>query len=328
MLVHRRRSLVLVFPPTGVHRGDMNERTLSMTPIVRRASDLQSLGLTDRNIRTQVDRGDLVRLHRGVYAQPTPRPEDPFTAARHDHLLRADAALTALPGSYLVGLSACIAHGFPVLCVPTAVSLSRHSRVRTERPGIVTRRAWSHDLEDADGRLVQAAPAAIVETAAGNGVLDALVPADVAARRGLVPSASAEGWSEPLAAWGVRYGARRARQAVGLIDASRESPLETETAWTAHRFGIDLEAQTVILTPTGDFVARVDFTVQGYAVIVEVDGVGKYRSHVDFHQERKRHNLIEELGWIVVRVTHEDLRHGRFEARLRTAVARAPRRTT
>lgn len=298
--------------------------TLSLPPTTPlTTAHLTGLGFTPRDIARHVREGTLVRRTHGVYDRVVDQhSSDPFRREREAHLALARCVTAALPGSYLVGPSAAIALGLPVKENPAAVHVARETRIRSARPEVISHRGWGHERHSLDGVTVQSPSAVVVQLAAQEGVLSALITADAAARRKMMDDDSAT----VLTTYGSRPGASRARIALSLVDARRESPLETEAAWQAHREGITLEPQFVVLDDLHEWVATVDFKVAGCHVLVEVDGIGKYRDHRDFRNERLRHNQIEELGWIVVRITATDLQRGTFTPRLRAAIARASHR--
>ena len=294
--------------------------TTSTFPPSARTAELLRAGLTPGEIQRHVAGDRLRRVSWGVYAAPSPGgdAEDP-DRRRRDHVELARHLLPLFPGAYVVGPSACLLHALPTLTIPDRLHLAREPRVRSRRDEVTTHRAWDHALITVDGLLTQSAPAAVVETAAAQGLLAGLIPGDAAARRGgLLHGASAV-----LEGFGSKRGATAARLCLELVDGRRESPLESWAACQAHTAGFTLVPQTVIRDAHGEWLAQVDFTVEGRNVVVEVDGVGKYTRHSDFKNERVRHNQIEEQGWIVVRITADDLRAGRFIPRLADAIARS-----
>lgn len=284
---------------------------------------LRQAGYSQRAIQNHLSRGRLVRVSRGVFittpaAEPN-RESDRFAQQRREYLARANALVNAFPEAYLTGASACVALGLPVHTLPARVHISRQRRVRTSREELVAHRPWEHAVLEQDGMRVQEPAAAVIEVAAHGRLPDGLIPADAALRAGLFTQAHAL-----LDRFGQRQGALTARRVMELADGRRESPLESLVFLQALGAGFTLEPQVTIRTAEGGWIARVDFVVRNSLVIVEADGIGKYQGHRDFRDERVRHNLIEEQGWVVVRVTHEDLQLGRFVPRLRAAVARAP----
>lgn len=285
---------------------------------------LTRAGVTAHGRRTLVADGTLVHHGRGLYSHALAPDADAFARSRAAHLAHARSYLATRQDAYLVGESALIAWNLPLLDEPSSVHVSSRPSARVRRPGIEAHRPWRHDiLVTRDGVRVQAPAAAVVETGARRGALAGLVPADRAAAVGMLTDVDTA-----VRAWGTRGGVGFARTMAAFVDGRRESPLETRAAWEAHLAGVTLVPQVVIRDEHGGWVARGDFVVDGRNVLVEVDGIGKYRRHADLKNERVRHNQIEELGWIVVRVTDECLRFGRFIPRLRDAVARSSVRIT
>lgn len=69
----------------------------------------------------------------------------------------------------------------------------------------------------------------------------------------------------------------RGRRALELLDARRESFLESYSLVRLLRYGVPLaEPQVSIYSPDGEFVARVDGWLADHAVALEADGSGKY----------------------------------------------------
>lgn len=161
--------------------------------------------------------GQLRRITHGVYVVAEAAPAT-FAEQRRQYLQRAGALMAALPDTYLVGPSACLAHSLPLLNPPSAIHLSRERQLHSNRAGVVSRRPWPHSVEPVDGLMTQQATAAVIEVAALEGTLAGLVPADVAARRGLLLDTDAL-----LDAWGRRRGNAHARAALAsrTVDASR-----------------------------------------------------------------------------------------------------------
>jgi hypothetical protein len=154
---------------------------------------------------------------------------------------------------------------------------------------------------------------------------DAVPIADAAIRRGLCTRdevaaivAAQRGWPYVAAA----------TASLELVDARRESPLESRSAVVMHRHDIPTpQPQVVVLDGSGVFVARTDFAWLGQGVVGEADGRGKYRDGdaVDaFDAEKDRQARLEALGLIVVRWNSRQLVGDPpvLVARLRAALAR------
>lgn len=279
------------------------------------------LGYTDDDLRRWVRAGHCTPLGGGAYVITTRFDGDDHLARTREHLRRAQAVLAGLPGSYLVGRSAALAHTLPVITPPDAVELARHQRLRSARKTVRPHAAWGEAVVDASGLPCQGAAHSVVTIAAGLGLAAGLVTADAALHRHRTTP-------DELAAACEQYGARRgatiARQVAVLADGRIESPGETLLRLIALQAGIRLIPQVTIYDESGGWVARVDFVIEGTKVVVEFDGLGKYRTERDLREEKLRQTALERLGYAVIRVLYRDLDHpDRVVALLREAGGRA-----
>lgn len=283
------------------------------------SAQLGELGFSHTTVARLVAAGSLDRVTRGVYTRVRVAEEsDRFADERRRHLTLAQAMLHLYEGSYLVGPSACVALGLPLLNAPTHVHLSRAVPIHARRRGLVSRRPWPHTMVRSQGDLlVQETTAAVIEIAALDGVLPGLVTADSAVRSGRLTNRDAN-----LDAWGQRRGVAAARTVLERADGRHESPLETQIAFEARLNGLELIPQVQITDERGQFVARVDFIVARHRVVVEVDGMTKYTAG-GLREEKLRQGDIERMGWVVVRVGHRELRAGRVVPLLQDAIAHA-----
>jgi hypothetical protein len=153
--------------------------------------------------------------------------------------------------------------------------------------------------------------------------------ADAAVHRGLVTAealATVLAWQ---AAWPL---ASRGRSALGLVDARRESALESRSAVVMHRFGIRAPlCQVDVRDESGRFLGRADFAWPEAGVVGEADGRAKYGLNPveAFEAEKDRQAAIESLGLVVVRWGWRHLVGDPppMISRLRAALERSPRRT-
>lgn len=123
---------------------------------------------------------------------------------------------------------------------------------------------------------------------------------------------------------------RRAELAVEASDRSAESPLETRCRLLFRAHGLpEPETQTVLVDPSDGWRARVDFLWPAHRTVVEADGLLKYTVPADLWAEKLRQERIEELGWVVLRVTWAQVTRDpeRTVARVRRAFARGARLT-
>lgn len=287
-------------------------------------ADAHTCGYDDVGLRRLVAAGECARLTRGVYGLPTPRPspED-----RHRQLVRG--LLLRFAGRVAASHhSALLLHGLPTY----GVDLSRAQLTRLDEAHGA--RHPEHHLHRAHRR---AAPTevegwaalpiaqALVQTATVSTSIPAIVSADAALRRKLVTE------EELAAAVTQAYrwpGSRSARTMLRFVDGRSESVGET-------RLRLELAIQKIPVIPqftisdAGEVVARVDLRVRNAAVLVEFDGMVKYRGGdgpAVLEAEKRREDRLRRLGWEVERVIWPELDHpSLIGVRVRQACARAER---
>ncbi|MUM16188.1 hypothetical protein FZI91_11440 [Mycobacterium sp. CBMA271] len=107
--------------------------------------------------------------------------------------------------------------------------------------------------------------------------------------------------------YGGRRGIRRARTALELVDAGAQSPKETWLRLLLVRAGLP-RPSTQILVHDGDFVplAYIDMGWEDVMVGVEYDGDQHRSDRRQYVKDIKRLEMLERLGWLIVRVVAED----------------------
>ncbi len=187
-----------------------------------------------------------------------------------------------------------------------------------------------------------------VDVAAGLRTPEALITLDSAARLALVENvgssrvrnhyarprslaAAVAPLKEAAAVAGTQFTRAGLARLVALADPRRESGLESLSFGNMVDVGFPMpELQVHIATPEGD--AYVDFLWREQMVIGEADGLKKYATPADLHREKLRQELLERMGYIVIRWTWEEmyLRPAavlrRIEAALDARAVRALRR--
>lgn len=226
-------------------------------------------GITPSMLRHWTAAGHLEPLGYGVYLIRTAStPATPWERERERHLAVATAVLDAAPTASLCGPSAVLAHGLPLLTIPTHVAVALRPHARCARRHVVVHRPWGGEPVDAFGLRAQPAAHAVVETSARLGVEAGLVAADAAARTGLPRGEILEALDE----FGQRTGVAAARAVVEHVDGRRESPAESRAAYCFLTEGIAVRPQVVITDEAGSFIARVDFLIEGTRLVIEIDG--------------------------------------------------------
>jgi hypothetical protein len=119
-----------------------------------------------------------------------------------------------------------------------------------------------------------------------------------------------------------RRGIRRARQAVNLADAGAESPKESWLRVILIRAGLPRpQTQIPVYDEAGNLLARLDMGWENLKVAAEYDGDHHRTDRAQFARDIKRIEMLERMGWIIIRVTSGD-RSVEIVHRVRAALAR------
>lgn len=297
------------------------------TLLASRAQILAS-GVTERQLRDQVEAETLLRLHRGSYV----------SAAEWDqlwwegqHLLKVLAVREASPGDgpVFTHVSAAVVWGLPLYRLgekPVQVLIEgrRHSRVLS---GVVRRdmRVADDDIVDVDGVRVTSLMRTVVDVARTASYPQAVACADAGLRRAAVKgqimdAGLDEQWradSMALAAPGLR-GVRQARRVLEFADGRAQLPGESVSRVHLQALGYTrYDLQVPVTGATGDQY-WLDFAFPGARTFGEFDGNGKYtdpmlRSAASAEDavlaEKRREDDIRGMtGWKFARWGDEDLR--------------------
>ena len=304
-------------------------------------ADALELGCTDARLRAWCRSGQLRTPGYGAYYVPAttsasasaPGPPNDATLSDRFSLEREETArqirsivLTMDESVIVTHESALLLLGLPVWDMPhnAAVHLSRHgSRKRTRRRGVSGHIAPPQLTTSLVGNVRVASPAwAVAQTACTLGAASAVVAGDAAVHRGVLDCGQLQ--TVCTALFGTRGSAPLA-MLPGRVDGRSESPGESRLRLLLDSAGFDVTPQRVIYDESGHFVARVDLGVDGSRVLVEFDGMLKYRGTANdgaLVAEKRRELALTRLGYAVVRVTWNDLDNpGRVVHCLRTALA-------
>jgi hypothetical protein len=120
----------------------------------------------------------------------------------------------------------------------------------------------------------------------------------------------------------ARPGVRRLREAVALVRARTDSPMETALRIEIVRAGMpEPEVNYAIADRSGRIVASGDMVFPHAHLVVEYDGDHHRRDADQYQTDIDRIYLIEDLGWRVVRINKEHMRFGAAEALRRVRAA-------
>jgi very-short-patch-repair endonuclease len=278
-----------------------------------------SIGLSAPMLVAMVRSGVLRHPGRGLYAVEA--LVDPDAVGWHRQLCAG--AFLLYPDAALTGTSAVLAHGIPVWGAPLAQpSLMRPvKRVGGMRAFWV--RPMRGDVVDTAWGPASPPAVALVHHAVDRGIVSGVVSADAALHLGLLSLDELVSQVEAVATWPH---SSRAAAMLRLVDGRRESVGESRCGVALAMAGISVTPQVTVRDVNGEFVARVDFLVDGTNVVVEFDGKVKYAAGdpTVLWDEKRREDRLRRLGYVVVRITWAQLeRPGAVAAAVRMALRAA-----
>lgn len=270
-------------------------------------TDARACGVAASALKQAVIKGVVTRLKRGWYTGQT------LARLSQRHRLRVQAELFDHPGTVPSHHSGAVHLGYPVHRLDwTKVHLMRvNEKSAQSRPTVI--------IHQRVGDTTQLQPALVVLQTALICATSGLMAADHALR---IKATTSSGLAECASELRHQAGNSHLSLVLNLTNGLRESPLESRTALTFHRWGWVLEPQfNVPGTPY-----RADARLRGTRVLVECDGQGKYDEPGAVQREKVREDDIRALGWEVVRVTTTllDERVNLFH-RVRAAISRSGR---
>jgi hypothetical protein len=281
------------------------------------AGHASAAGLTPRDRRTLVRRGQLVHLDRGWYALAAalPDPSDRWQWRRRMHALRALAAIQAYAHEVAASHhTALVLHGLPTYAADLRqVHLTRlgPGQFRRRRSLTVHERLPDSRTTATIRDSVVDIATAVIDTVRLNGLMAGLVAADAALHIGALTledlGSGAAVLTGPLS--------RLPRRLAVLADGRAESPGETPLREALRLMGLVTVPQYRIVD--GSFVAIVDLYVEEHLLAVEFDGFVKYgrlNPHAPgptpaevLFAEKIREDHVRELGHGFLRVAWSDL---------------------
>jgi very-short-patch-repair endonuclease len=274
-------------------------------------------GLSAAALVALVKTGVLRHPGRGLYAVGA--LVEPGAEGWHRQLCAG--AFLLYPDAVLAGTSALLAHGVTVWGAPLgAPSILRPVKRAGGMGAFWVRPARGESVETDWGPASPLAPA-LVQHAVDHGIVTGVVSADAALRKAAVTIDQLGAELEAVATWPH---SSRAASMLKLVDGRRESVGESRCGVALAMAGIEVTPQVPILDARGDFVARVDFLVDGTRVIIEFDGKVKYAAGDPkvLWDEKRREDRLRRLGYLVVRITWAQLeRPGAVAAAVRAALA-------
>ncbi|HET8600569.1 MAG TPA: type IV toxin-antitoxin system AbiEi family antitoxin domain-containing protein [Segeticoccus sp.] len=269
-------------------------------------TDALECGYTDVGIRALVESGMCRRLARGVYGLPLPQPVN----AEARHRQRARGLLRRYAGRAAASHhSALLLHGLPTYGVDLGrVHLTAQGRTHgsTHPEFSIHRRVpWAEPV-DVRGGLALPVAAALAQTATLMGSTTAIVAADAALHREMLSVADLRDAADRVLRWS---GGREALVMARMADKRSESVGESRLRLAFSALQIPVEPQFKVMD--GDrVIARSDFRVKGTRLLIEFDGLVKYRGQDGADaivREKKREDQVRRLRWDFERFVWDDL---------------------
>jgi hypothetical protein len=245
------------------------------------ASEVRGLGRDDRRYRREVAAGQLVRLHRGAFAQKstwdfwTPHMKyqmkciGAVSASRTHPILSHDsaAAIHQIPS---LGAYPKLVH---VLATEQAGTRTEHGFRKHATPDLM------YGLESRGALYLTNLVRTLVELATTSSFPSAVAAFDWALRpaeKGLRPRATREEILDCADQLNVRRGRARLVRALEFADPLAESAGESFSRAVIHELGFPApELQTEFFDSIG-LIGRVDFWWPAQSLIGEFDGIAKY----------------------------------------------------
>ncbi|SDS45762.1 endonuclease domain-containing protein [Corynebacterium timonense] len=267
-------------------------------------TDTRALTRTDHTLRTDIAQH---RYHFVAPTQVVPRPVWESLPGWQQHTLRALATGRSMTKGVLVGRSAARVMGMPVVAMsadtPEVVLPSGGTPSRTTRmPGVRYRSAGigEDEVHDVLGVRATTPLRTSVDMARYHGFVEGLIAVDWLLRTMPITPADIT-WQ--MNRMGRCVGKSTVRRVLAYASALAESPLESWFRGELITRGITgwrIQAQI------GGF--RVDFLFDEF-LVVEIDGRLKYAeaTHEVLMKERERERALMNLGFVVLRVSFEDM---------------------
>lgn len=277
---------------------------------VATAAQWEQAGISAQRLRSLARSGDLVQTRHGVYATKAAIS----TAAENKRLKHALAVKSVL---LQVGSDAAASHksaalilGLELLTDPPEgqVTLTRpDARKRSRRvySGVAFRAGALPPDHVGHWRTipVTTAPRTVVDLARTLPFIDAVAVADSALRKYAFDKSE----YEAMVAWCSRWpGTEQARKVIEFADPAAGSALESCLRVRLAEWGFG-PPETQVVIPTVKVDYDVDFLYRRQRVIIEADGMAKFREKKDLDKHYHRRQALEDAGYTVVNVSWDEL---------------------
>lgn len=286
-------------------------------------------GWSRGQLRQTVRSGDLRRIRRGAY-----RSGEMDTTAADGYRAAVIATATLNPTSTVSHLSAAALIGLPMVDADLSVVHLTLPRAAGGRRSSGVHRHPAHGVDRPVlilGLPVSSVARALVDVARTESLRTSVPMMDEALHHRLVTPAELREQTRAAARLG---GVARLRRSLELLDSAAESPGESLCRLVMAELGLPVPVSQVNLyDAAGRWIARSDFLLGEYGVVIEFDGLVKYggiegapdarKAVID---EKRREDEIRATGLMVVRFIWADLyERDRLASRVRRVMSQGRR---
>ncbi|UQX88128.1 type IV toxin-antitoxin system AbiEi family antitoxin domain-containing protein [Jatrophihabitans telluris] len=257
-------------------------------------------GWSSYSLWAAVNRGELVRLRRGVYLPAADLRQIPEHRQAEFLLGRKGvAAALAVPRAVVSHRSAAALHGLPLIDRnPTpCVTLEPPLRTRPADLHVHRQPLAASELDRASDIALAGTARTIIDLTRESGLLAGVVAADSALRDRLITATDLENAYARLRG---RAGLSDGREILRLASPLSESPLESISRVNMRALPVQPRQQVNLFTPDGIHLGRVDFFFDEAGLVGEADGRAKY-DEAEFYREKLRADTLQRHGVIVTR---------------------------
>jgi hypothetical protein len=261
------------------------------------ATSGQLLAVLSRSrLDTMIGRGEVLKVWPGVYSLDEP---DAMTRLRGVDLRAGE------PVAICLGTAAA-AWGFDTEGDVDLHVLNPSGHQLRDSDGLRVHRRDGAPLVELDGRLTTSPAWTAVEVARSLRKPRALATLDAALRTGWCTTRELRTAAMQQAG---RRGIVAVRELIPLARPEAESPMESEARLVMIDGGMTpTELQYEIIDRSGR-TWRLDFAWPEHKVAVEYDGFDWHSDPEALRKDRQKRAALQELGWVVISIVFDDVRH-------------------
>ncbi|WP_297697380.1 hypothetical protein [Mycobacterium sp.] len=252
--------------------------------------------LTRRGLEAHVNTGVLHKVWYGVYGRGKMT-----TALR----LRGLDLATGTTVAVCMGTAAA-AYGFDTERTADLHVLNPGARHLRSTDGLIVHRGDGAPLTMVAGRPATAPAWTAIEVARGLRRARALATLDAALRSG---TCGRDELRRSVEQQSGRRGVVTARELLAVASPFAESPMESEARLVMIDGGMPSPVLQYEVVDLQGCVWRLDFAWPELRVAAEYDGVEWHSGPDAFVRDRRRSSALQELGWLIVPIIAEDVRH-------------------